>query len=269
MKMAKCNFCSRSLPAVNYGFCPSCGSNLPSSGSFNPSDSSQPSNEQMNAPWELAQNFQQPTISKRKLRTVLIAGLLFFVGVISFFLFGNSTNGINKCSNGPECFIPFSRITFPEYGNVFPSNLGDCTFAAAADYVALREGVTPDPAVIGYAYAITDPTGNNGVTAQQLGIYWQRHSLGGYKLASVVNIDTSEIAVKKALRKYKALYVSFEFHTDSSIGAYQTGSGGHAAIIDGFTPTGPLIVTWGMTIQMTWQQWNYNINSVYYFGLSH
>ena len=213
-------------------------------------------------------NSEIPKNSKMKLSALLIAGVLVSVGVISFFLFGNSTNGINKCSNGPECFIPFSRTTFPEYGNVFPSNLGDCTFAAAADYVALRQGITPDPAVIGYDYAKADPAGN-GLTAQQLANYWHAHPLGGYKLDSVVNVDASEMAVKIAVRKYKVLYVSFQLHTDSALGPYKTSSGGHAVIIDGFTPRGPLIVTWGITIQMTWQQWNYNINSVYYFGLSH
>jgi hypothetical protein len=30
----------------------------------------------------------------------------------------------------------------------------------------------------------------------------------------------------------------------------------HWVVVDGYTPQGPLIVTWGQTLQMTWQQWN-------------
>jgi hypothetical protein len=27
-------------------------------------------------------------------------------------------------------------------------------------------------------------------------------------------------------------------------------------VVDGYTPEGPLVVSWGKTIQMSWDQWN-------------
>ena len=38
--------------------------------------------------------------------------------------------------------------------------------------------------------------------------------------------------------------------------------GGHAAIIDGYTAKGPLVVTWGHTYQMTWGEYWRSINSL-------
>ena len=35
------------------------------------------------------------------------------------------------------------------------------------------------------------------------------------------------------------------------------------AVVDGFTPQGPLIVTWGHTLQMTWEQWNAEVVSMW------
>ncbi|MEJ0014881.1 MAG: hypothetical protein WDN07_05100 [Actinomycetota bacterium] len=33
----------------------------------------------------------------------------------------------------------------------------------------------------------------------------------------------------------------------------------HWVVVDGYTSTGPLVVTWGQTMQMTWQQWNLEV----------
>ena len=35
-------------------------------------------------------------------------------------------------------------------------------------------------------------------------------------------------------------------------------SGYHWIVVDGYTPKGPIIITWGQILQMTWQQWNYD-----------
>ena len=39
----------------------------------------------------------------------------------------------------------------------------------------------------------------------------------------------------------------------------------HAVVVVGYTPLGPLIVTWGSTIQMTWQQWNVEVTNLWGF----
>jgi hypothetical protein len=37
------------------------------------------------------------------------------------------------------------------------------------------------------------------------------------------------------------------------------GAGSHVAVVVGFTPVGPLVVSWGETLQMTWEQWRSEI----------
>jgi hypothetical protein len=36
-------------------------------------------------------------------------------------------------------------------------------------------------------------------------------------------------------------------------------AGAHVVVVDGYTPEGPLVVSWGTTIQMSWQQWNVEV----------
>jgi hypothetical protein len=43
-------------------------------------------------------------------------------------------------------------------------------------------------------------------------------------------------------------------------------TGGHDVVVDGFTPEGPLVVTWGQTVQMTWQQWGALMTGMYGIG---
>lgn len=37
---------------------------------------------------------------------------------------------------------------------------------------------------------------------------------------------------------------------------YEVSEGLHEVVVDGFTPRGPLVVSWGQTLQMTWRQWS-------------
>ena len=56
------------------------------------------------------------------------------------------------------------------------------------------------------------------------------------------------------------LIAQFHFLPGDYFGAYQISSDSrHWALVDGYTPQGPLIVTWGLTLQITWQQWNEEI----------
>ena len=41
----------------------------------------------------------------------------------------------------------------------------------------------------------------------------------------------------------------------------------HWVVVDGYTPRGPLVVTWGQTIQMTWQQWGQEVDTTWQIEL--
>jgi len=42
----------------------------------------------------------------------------------------------------------------------------------------------------------------------------------------------------------------------------------HWVVVDGYTPEGPLVATWGKTLQMTWQQWNLEVVSMWGITIS-
>jgi len=40
------------------------------------------------------------------------------------------------------------------------------------------------------------------------------------------------------------------------------------SVVDGFTPEGPLVTSWGETIQMSWEQWNAEVIGMWGIGAS-
>jgi hypothetical protein len=43
---------------------------------------------------------------------------------------------------------------------------------------------------------------------------------------------------------------------------------GHAAVVDGFTPEGPLAATWGQMRQLSWAQWHVEVVGIWGIGAS-
>jgi hypothetical protein len=141
------------------------------------------------------------------------------------------------------------------YGNVAPADLGDCTFAAVANWEQIILGQQPDPTVIGYEFAQAGGT-SNGLTMTQLFDYWQNSGIAGYYLHGATSYFTDQVDVENGVLDFGALIVGLQFINGDYFGTYQMTAGGHAVVVDGYTPEGPLVVSWGMTIQMSWQQWN-------------
>jgi hypothetical protein len=173
--------------------------------------------------------------------------------------------GLDACTAGPDCDYGPIYNTYSNYGNVAPSNLGDCTFAAAANWEEILLGVTPDPAVIGYEFANAGGT-PNGLTQSGLWNYWMTDGISGEYLAGYHSYYTDQTDVQNGVRDYGAMIVEFRFINNDYFGNIVVTAGGHDAVVDGFTPEGPLVVSWGQTIQMTWQQWNAEV--VYMWGIA-
>jgi hypothetical protein len=49
--------------------------------------------------------------------------------------------------------------------------------------------------------------------------------------------------MERAIRRHKALLVVFKFENGDAFGQFFAPPGYHTALVDGFTPEGPLIVT--------------------------
>lgn len=159
----------------------------------------------------------------------------------------------NFCQSGPNCYTPFQQTTFNNYDNTV-TKVADCTLAAAGDFIILREHVTPGVSTILADFIKAGGT-NNGLAIANLDNYWKNDGIDGYHLTAASDVSLDQSSIESALRSNQLLYVQLNFTANQMIGQFQVGSGGHAAILDGFTPSGPLLVTWGTTIPITWAQW--------------
>jgi hypothetical protein len=174
--------------------------------------------------------------------------------------------GLDACTPGPDCFYGPIDATYPDYGNIAPTNLGDCTFAAAAHWEQIVLGRHPDPTEIGYEFARAGGTLRGGLSLIALFGYWQRQGIAGVFLTGASSFRTDQATVESQVRGYGALIVGFQFVANDGVAQYIVQAGTHVAVVDGFTPEGPLVVSWGHTLQMTWQQWNAEATNMWAIG---
>lgn len=169
-----------------------------------------------------------------------------------------------NCDQQEHCFRSTEQIDFPSFGNVYPSNLSDCLFAAAADWRIIVRHQTPSSADVIADYRRATGGGHTGIDSDSFYTYWIRHGIAGQRIHGWHAINLVGVAdVESAVRKHKALLVIFLFHDGDTVGGVDAGVGGHAAIIDGYSPKGPFVVTWGTTYQMTWSEYWTSVRSLY------
>ncbi len=166
-----------------------------------------------------------------------------------------SVENLDVCAPGPDCYYGPIYATYQTYGNVAPDGLADCSFASAADWEQIVLGMTPDASVIGDEFAAAGGT-SAGLPQSDLWTYWQQDGIDGVFLTGLDSYYTDQTDVENGVRDYAAMIIELNFAQGTYFGDYQMNAGLHDAVVDGFTPEGPLVVTWGQTIQMTWQQWN-------------
>jgi hypothetical protein len=171
--------------------------------------------------------------------------------------------GLDICTAGPHCLYGPIYDRYDDYGNVPPTNEGDCTFAAVADWEQIVLGLHPDPTLIRQQFAEAGGTADAGLSAGALVEYWQRNGINGVPLVGLHAVASDQASVETAVRTDKALLVGFSFNKGDTFGPYTMSAGGHAAVVDGFTPKGPLVLTWGRTLQLTWKQWSADVSFVW------
>ena len=168
------------------------------------------------------------------------------------------------CSSDPAQCVNFSSgVSFPDYGNVSPTNLGDCTFAAVADWQQLIFNETANSTLLGYEFSDAGGSETYGLSISKLFNYWTNHGIAGHFLLRPDRYSTDEITLKKELDARYPLIAVLQLTSSSYLGNEPTLQGGHALVVSGYTPEGPIVVTWGETIQMTWQQWNSEATDMY------
>lgn len=173
---------------------------------------------------------------------------------------------LDVCSPGPDCDYGPIYATYQDYGNVFPLDLGDCSFAAAANWEQIVLGLTPDATSIENEFAAAGGT-TAGLTSNALFEYWEQQGINGVIQTGLHRYTTDQADVENSVRDYGAMVVEFQFVANDGFGQYlEIDPGYHFAVVDGFTPEGPLIVTWGQTLQMTWDQWNGEVVNMWGIG---
>lgn len=162
---------------------------------------------------------------------------------------------LDRCRPGPGCdYGPFES-RYPSYGNVAPANIGDCAFAAAADWEQIVLGATPAPATVTAAFAAAGGRARGGLPLAALWSYWQSAGIAGVRLDARFRYPTAPARLEHDVRADAAVLVEFRFAGSETLAQYAMSPGFHLAVVDGFTPTGPLVVSWGRTLQMRWSQW--------------
>ncbi|HXW81070.1 MAG TPA: hypothetical protein VEJ84_16325 [Acidimicrobiales bacterium] len=165
--------------------------------------------------------------------------------------------GLDWCTNGTSgCDLGPYTEQYQTWGNVYPADLGDCTFAAAADWEQIAGYGTPDPSVIGYEFAQAGGTASGGLSLDAFLNYWEQDGIANVTISGVQPFYTDQTDTQNGVQDYGALLAELQFGNSDYVGDQSVTAGYHLLVVDGYTPEGPLVVTWGQTIQMSWQQWN-------------
>ncbi|MGO9762651.1 MAG: hypothetical protein ACLP1Q_15450 [Solirubrobacteraceae bacterium] len=177
---------------------------------------------------------------------------------------GPPVRDLDACATGPHCDYGAAYERFPTWGNVAPQSLGDCAFAAAADWEQIVLGVHAAASVIGSEFAQAGGNDQTGLAQAALWSYWQHEGIAGTHLTALHSYTTDRADVENAVRSFAAMIVELSFATDDQLAQYNLlPLELHDVVLDGFTPAGPLVVTWGQTLQMTWAQWDQEASSMW------
>ena len=173
-------------------------------------------------------------------------------------------------------------------GVMMNDRLGDCTCAGVghaiqtwtsltgqqitptdADILALYEGAC--------GYKPSDPSTDQGGVEPDVLNYWKANGVAGHKLDGYASVNTRNTTeVRQAVQLFGVVYIGVALPlsaqsqsvwdvTDASLaGDAAPGSwGGHCVIVVGYNSRGPLVVTWGKVLQMTWDFWASYVDEAY------
>ena len=168
-----------------------------------------------------------------------------------------------KCNLGPGI------QSYPTYGNIAPMGLGSCTFAAVANWQQIALGLHPDPALIYKEYLAAGGNANVGLTTDQVFNYWRTFGVAGVFLKNSDALAIDPINLQRAIDdpNVRTVIASLNLVKNQNFaGTSNLNPSYHWVVVTGYTPQGPLVVTWGQTLQTTWQQWNLEAVTMWRIG---
>ena len=173
-----------------------------------------------------------------------------------------NTGVIEPCANFVNwCNVDPVFEKYSTFGNSSPELLGDCTFAAIAHWEEAFFGIARSSSQIISEYKEAVGNTNAELTNDQVFSYWSRFGIGDTYLDTAIPHPLDPLTLKKLLDtpNTRELIAQIHLTAGTNFAGYQISkSGNHWIDIDGYSPKGPVIITWGQILQMTWQQWNYD-----------
>jgi hypothetical protein len=149
---------------------------------------------------------------------------------------------------------------YSAYDNVGSGALEDCTMAAAADWIETAFGTVPSDqeTIDAYWQAEAEYNGGRdvGLAVTEFFSFWQNKGTDGTLLTGTTPLDSDaaiETYLSKNLSGGDALIADASLPNGFPPG--QTGAG-HQWIIVGYSSYGPMIVTWGQEIQISWARFD-------------
>jgi hypothetical protein len=94
---------------------------------------------------------------------------------------------------------------------------------------------------------------------EQVFNFWSVNGIGGVRLKSRSELPRDPATLQLSLKDpgIKALIAQMKFAKGQNFAGLKIPQAEHHwLLVTGYTPTGPVVVSWGMTLQVTWQQWN-------------
>lgn len=144
------------------------------------------------------------------------------------------------------------------FAGISGNGAADCTFAAVANWEKISLGLPINQKLLTAEFAATGGSGK-GLTDDQVFSYWKRIGINGVHLNSASRLPIDPVTLKQVVggTSKTAVIAQLNFSTGSTFAGVQISSPSfHWLVVDGYTGTGPVVVTWGKSYQMTWQQWN-------------
>ncbi|MGA3354848.1 MAG: hypothetical protein ABSD85_16950 [Acidimicrobiales bacterium] len=162
-----------------------------------------------------------------------------------------------------------SGLSYSTYGNVGPSAIDDCTMASVADWIETTLGTVPSDqdTIAAYWAAENEFNGGDdvGLTTDELFSYWTDSEIDGTDLTADNPVSIDESDVETDLSDNYVLMASENLPDGDPYG--QSG-GGHMWIVVGYSDYGPMIVTWGQEIQISWSDFDSWTTGIWGIGVS-
>lgn len=166
---------------------------------------------------------------------------------------------VTSCSPSNSQCHPGPRLRgLSDYGNAGSLATWSCTFAAVANWERVFLGSRPSPKEIAQEFSSTGAA-STGLSNEQVFNFWSVNGIGGVRLKSRSELPRDPATLQLSLKDpgIKALIAQMKFAKGQNFAGLKIPQAEHHwLLVTGYTPTGPVVVSWGMTLQVTWQQWN-------------